>query len=40
VTKQAEIPVWETLLAHAALLHTKIPAANISAHCAVPTALV
>jgi hypothetical protein len=27
VTKQTEIPDWETLLAHAALLQTKIPAA-------------
>jgi hypothetical protein len=27
VTKQAKIPDWETLLAHAALLQTKIPAA-------------
>ena len=27
MTKQTEIPDWETLLAHAALLQTKIPAA-------------
>jgi hypothetical protein len=27
VTKQTEIPDWETLLAHAALLQAKIPAA-------------
>jgi len=27
VNKQAEIPEWETLLAHAALLQSKIPAA-------------
>jgi hypothetical protein len=27
VTKQTEIPDWETLLAHAALLQTKTPAA-------------
>jgi hypothetical protein len=27
VTKQTQIPDWETLLAHAALLQTKIPAA-------------
>jgi hypothetical protein len=26
VTKKTEIPDWETLLAHAALLQTKIPA--------------
>jgi hypothetical protein len=27
VTKKTEIPDWETLLAHAALLQAKIPAA-------------